>query len=57
MKLEQIAKLLQDRKISIVSERLGICEATLRAIARGDNKNPTYAVYSKLVEYFKGENK
>ncbi len=57
MTLEQIAVLLQDRKISVVSERLGICEATLRAIARGDNKNPTYAVYSKLVDYFKGESK
>lgn len=57
MTLEEVSNLLQDRKISVISERLGICEATLRAIARGDNKNPTYAVYSKLVDYFKGENK
>lgn len=57
MKIEQIAKLLQDRKIPIMSERLNICEATLRSIARGDNKNPTYSVYIKLVDYFNGENK
>ena len=57
MKIEELALKLEDRRISVVAERTGIAEATLRAIARGANKNPTYANYMRLVEYFNNEEK
>lgn len=57
MKIEELASKLEDRRISVVAERTGIAEATLRAIARGANKNPTYANYMRLVEYFNSEEK
>lgn len=55
MTIEEIVKALENKKPSVVSRDTGVKAATIRGIARGANKNPTYNVYTALVKYLSTE--
>lgn len=50
--LEDIRKRLEDRRWTLVAEITGLHYNTVRNIATGDNKNPTYEVLKALSDYF-----
>lgn len=54
MTLTEIRDALQDRRLSVIAERTGIHENTIRAIRDGKNTNPTFGVFSALTDYLKG---
>jgi hypothetical protein len=54
MTLNEIREALQDRRLSVIAERTGIHENTIRAIRDGKNTNPTLGVFSVLSDYLKG---
>jgi len=50
--LDQIKKLLKDRRLSIIEEKTGIHRNTLALIRDGVTENPEYSTIEKLSEYF-----
>ena len=52
--LERIRLALADRKLNKVAEQTGLHENTVRAIASGDNTNPTLETVQKLAKYLWG---
>jgi transcriptional regulator with XRE-family HTH domain len=52
--LEKISKALSDRNLTKVAMNCGLHENTVRAIASGKNKNPTYETLEKLRAYLFG---
>lgn len=50
--LEDIRKRLEDRRWTLVAEATKLHYNTVRNIATGDNKNPTYEVLKALSDYF-----
>lgn len=52
--LEWIRAALADRRLSVVSERTGISEPTLRAIRDGQG-NPTVKTLNKVATYLIGQ--
>lgn len=56
MTIDEIISALQDRKLTVVADKTSLHYNTLRAIASGENRNPSYETYAALVEYLK-ENK
>ena len=52
--LEKISKALEDRNLTKVAMNCGLHENTVRAIASGKNKNPTYETLEKLHAYLFG---
>lgn len=57
MKIEDMQEKLKPIKTAFVAEKTGVAESTIRAIVRGDNTNPTYENYIKIVEFLDGEEK
>lgn len=57
MKIEEMQEQLKPLKTSYVADKTGVAESTIRAIVRGDNSNPTYENYIKIVEFLKSEEK
>ena len=53
--LEKIRLALADRKLDKVAAQTGLHENTVRAIAKGLNKNPTLATLEKLAAYLFGD--
>ena len=53
--LTKIVTLLQDRKLYKVAAVTGIHENTIRAIAKGQNTNPTLNTLKALSDYFTQE--
>ena len=51
MDLYSVIKALEDRRLKVVAERIGVSYQTLLRISNGDTKRPQYAVMMKLVEY------
>lgn len=51
LKLEEIVKRLQDRKLSAVAEATGVSYTSLWQIANGIQKQPKYKVVEKLSDY------
>lgn len=49
--LEDIKRRLSDRRLSRVAEATGLHYNTVRNIAIGENKNPTYDVLKTLSDY------
>lgn len=49
--LEQIRRLLADRKMTAVSEMTGVHRNTLSAIRDGKNDNPTLKIMQRLSDY------
>jgi len=54
LKLEEIVKRLQDRKLSAVAEATGVSYTSLWQIANGIQKQPKYKVVEKLSDYLEG---
>ena len=52
--LEDIRKRLEDRRWTMVAEFTGLHYNTVRNIATGENKNPTYEVLKALSDYLSG---
>ena len=50
--LEQIRGQLQDRRLSVVSEKTGLHPNTLRDIRNNEGCNPSFRVLSALSNYF-----
>lgn len=57
MKIEDMQEKLKPIKTAFVAEKTGVAESTIRAIVRGDNTNPTYENYIKIVEFLNDEEK
>lgn len=57
LSIEQIKKKLQDRRLSVVSEKTGLSVNTLRGIRRGDTKDCLVSTLKTLSDYFEGEDK
>lgn len=55
MDIQEMREKLKDRRISVVSKETDVNEATLRAILRGANENPTYKVFKAIEKYLTGE--
>jgi hypothetical protein len=53
--LDEIWRRLQDRRIIAVAEATGLHYNTVRLVASGQNKNPSYAVIKALSDYLTGE--
>ena len=53
--LDWIRGALRDRRLSVIAERTGISEPTIRAIRDKDDANPTVGTLAKLAEYLKGD--
>jgi len=51
LKLEEIVKRLQDRKLSAVAEATGVSYTSLWQIANGIQKQPKYKIVEKLSDY------
>jgi transcriptional regulator with XRE-family HTH domain len=51
---EWIRAALHDRRISVVAERTGLSEPTIRAIRDSDNANPMLSTLQTLATYLKG---
>lgn len=56
MKLDDVKKKLHDRRLSIVSEKTGVHQNTLRAIRDGKNANPTMNTLRAIVNYLERDN-
>jgi len=52
---EWIKAALHDRRISVVSERTGLSEPTIRAVRDNPDANPTLATLQTLALYLKGD--
>lgn len=50
--LDQIKRLLHDRRLDIVCEATGLHRNTLSGIRNGQIKNPSHDTIRKLSEYF-----
>ena len=48
---EWIRAALHDRRLSVVAEKTGLSEPTIRAIRDSDKANPTIATLARLAEY------
>jgi transcriptional regulator with XRE-family HTH domain len=55
LRLEEIVKKLQDRKLSTVATRTGMSYTTLWQIANGIQKSPKYKHVETLSDYFESE--
>lgn len=55
MTLDQIKARLDDRILSVVSEKTGINRNTIANIRSGKIANPTYYVLAKLSDYLEGQ--
>jgi transcriptional regulator with XRE-family HTH domain len=55
--LDQIAGMLQDRRLDKVHEATGVHPNTLRAIRKGRRLNPSYNTLKALSEYLGGAEK
>ena len=53
--LARIVAALADRNHAAVARKTGIHENTIRSIARGVNKNPSFVTIEKLTAYLFGE--
>jgi transcriptional regulator with XRE-family HTH domain len=53
--LDELKRLLTDRRITQISEVTGIHRNTLARIRDGRQPNPTYYVMAKLDAYFDGQ--
>lgn len=53
--LEQIKNALQDRNLRRVAELSGLHYNTVRLIARGEIKDPSYESVRKLVDYLEAQ--
>ena len=51
MDLEGVVKALQDRRLSVVADRIGVSYQTLLRISNGATKKPQYEVMIKLLNY------
>lgn len=51
--LDEVQKLLRDRRIDLVSAATGLSRSTITNIRDGLNQNPTMATLVKLHEYLK----
>lgn len=49
--IEQVRRALGDRNLKQVAERAGLHYNTVRAIARGENENPSYETMRALARY------
>ena len=49
--LHEIRRLLQDRRIPIVSRATGVHHSTIYAIRDGRSANPSYQVLQRLSDY------
>lgn len=52
--LDQIKRLLADRRLNVVSEKTGLQVGTIANIRDGKTKNPTYYAMKKLSDYLEG---
>ena len=52
---EWIRAALHDRRISVVAERTGLSEPTIRAIRDSDTANPMLSTLQALAAYLKGD--
>ena len=52
MDLEGVVKALQDRRLSVVADRIGVSYQTLLRISNGETTKPQYEVMMKLIAYF-----
>ena len=52
--LNEIVKRLSDRNLKIVSQKSGVAYQTLRLVAIGKTKRPSYMDMDALREYFSG---
>ena len=50
--IKEIKEKLEDRRISVVSEKTGLSRQVIYNIVLGKSKNPTYDTMVKLNEYF-----
>lgn len=55
MTIEQLRDALQDRRLSVVAERTGVSENTIRTIRDGKNTSPSRLTMRVLTEYFEKE--
>lgn len=51
--LDEVRRLLQDRRIDKVSASTGLSRETVAAIRDGRNDNPTLATLQKLMDYLR----
>lgn len=51
--LDEVRRLLQDRRIDKVSAATGLSRETVAAIRDGRNDNPTLATLQKLMDYLR----
>ena len=56
LSIEQIRKLLVDRRPKIVSERTGLQIVTITTIRDGKNTNPRFETVQILSDYLDGKN-
>lgn len=54
MTLDNIKRLLADRRLDIVSAATSVNRNTLAAIRDGKNQNPTLRTMQRLSDYFSG---
>ena len=54
MTLDNIKRLLADRRLDIVSAATSVNRTTLAAIRDGKNQNPTLRTMQRLSDYFSG---
>lgn len=52
--LDQIKRMLEDRRIDIVSERTGVNRNTIASIKSGHHDNPTLNTMQRLSDYLEG---
>lgn len=52
MDLEYVVKALQDRRLSVVADRIGVSYQTLLRISNGETTKPQYEVMMKIIAYF-----
>lgn len=52
---EWIKSALHDRRISIVAEKTGLSEPTIRAVRDNPDANPTLATLQALANYLNGD--
>lgn len=57
LSIEQIKKKLQDRRLSVVSEKTGLSVNTLRGIRDGNTMDCLVSTLQALSDYFEGEDK
>lgn len=53
MILDEVRRLLADRRLDKVAAATGLHRDTIRAIRDGENTNPTLATLQKLYDYLK----